>query len=328
MKKAFLFITLLSLAVSVFSQELTIKDSFHEDLDDLSALTNQVSDNNYAPCALIKVGLKDPSALFSGSVIRSDYKQDEWWVYMKEGSNRLEIKASNNATKVIGFEALEGGITYRVSFVVNSKPNNAQQAPVTSSSSISENLSGEDFDQVTTEIRKIVRIFQGYVKDLAGNSFTREQKAGKYREALKLCIGRGEPYEIIVPTPYGEETQLHEAVKMGIFPSKSSKKRVYMPMKNYLYKLITNNKYKKVEIECSNAIRIDNLRKVGDGRYIALAHYLQKYSGYNNELAYWDYTSKTVTVYINRIEVDLPDGGVGHHWQIMLGDVDCDDVWG
>lgn len=325
MKKAFLFITLLSLTMSLFSQELTIKDSFREDLNDLSALTNQVSDNNYAPCALIKIDLNDPTATFSGSVIRSDYKQDEWWVYMKGGSNRLEIKTSNNATKVIEFEALEGGITYKVGFVVNAKPNNVQY---TSGSSTSENLSREDFDQVTTEIRRTVRIFQGYVKDLAGNSFTREQKAGKYREALKLCIGRGEPYDIIVPTPYGEETQLHEAVKMGIFPSKSSKKRVYMPMKNYLYKLITNDKYKKVEIECSNAIRIDNFRKVGDGRYVALAHYLQKYSGYNNELAYWDYTSKTVTVYINRIEVDLPDGGVGHHWQILLGDVDCDDVWG
>ena len=41
-----------------------------------------------------------------------------------------------------------------------------------------------------------------------------------------------------------------------------------------------------------------------------------------------DYTDKTITIYINRIEVDLPSGEVGHYWEILLGDVDCDDVWG
>lgn len=324
MKKAFLLIALLSWTLSIISQELTIKDSFHEDLNDLSALTNQVFDSNNELCALVKVGLEDPTATFSGTVIKKEYKQGEWWVYMKDGSRGLGINAKNHASKVIEFDALGGGVTYKVGFILQSMPSNHQQP---SSSSASEGLSGEDFDQITTEIRKVVRIFQGYVTDLAGSSFTREQKESKRREALKKFIGEGEPYDVVVPSPNGEYTQSHEAVKMGIFPSKKSKKRVYMPMKEYLSKLITANKYKEVVIECSNAIRIDNFRKVGNGRYIALAHYLQKYSAYNNELAYWDYTGKTITIYINQLEVELPDGSPGHHWEILLGDVDCDDVW-
>ena len=190
-------------------------------------------------------------------------------------------------------------------------------------------LSDRDFEQMTTEIKKKVRIFQGYVTDLAGNSFTREEKESKYQDALTLFIGQGDPFEVLVPTRNGEVTQMHEAVKMGVYLSKYNKKRVYSPMKEYLSKLISSNKYKRVVIEFSDVIIIDNYRSVGDGRFVALAHYLQKYTAYKTDggaVSYWDYTAKTITIYINRLEIDLPEGGTGHYWQVLLGDVDCDDV--
>lgn len=195
---------------------------------------------------------------------------------------------------------------------------------------------GVDYDMVTSEIKTKVANFQRYVNNLAGNSFSHDEKEERYQLALELFIGKGNPYEIIVPTRYGERKEYHEAVKMGVFPSKNSKERKYYYMKDYLSSLISksenpNYKYKKIVIECSRAIRIDNFRKIGDGRYVGSAHYLQKYTAYksidSNTPAYWDYTGKTITIYINRIEIDLPDGSTEHYWEILLGDVDCDDVW-
>lgn len=326
MKKVFLFITFVGLLINVFAQELTIKDAFRE-VSEKDALTNKVYDYKHDLCALIKIGLEEQSVVFYGNVIQSEYKQQGvWWVYMSEGSTRLEIKTSNSASKVIIFDALIGGVTYSISFVTRTS-----NKPVTS-----KDLFGEDFEEVTKEIRKKVNNFNRYVNNLAGNSFTHWEKEERYQLALELFIGKGNPYEVLVPSGNGDYTQIHEAVKMGVFPSKNNQVRKYYPMKEYLSRLIRNSenpnyRYKRINIECSNAIRLDNFRKIGDGRYIALAHYLQKYTTYttieSNVPAYTDYTEKTVTIYINSVEVTLPSGETEHYWQVLLGDVDCDDVW-
>lgn len=320
MKKAILLTVCLSMMIGVFSQELTITNPFHESPTDRDALTNKVYDNKHELCALVKVGLIDTDASFAGDVIRTGYSQDMWWVYMSEGSTSLTIETSGHLTKKINFpEALIGGVSYRVDLAYSTS------RPLTPR----EELTEEDRIQIKTIIEMKVEVFQGYVTDLAGNKFSRQEKEVKYREALTYFIGRGNRYEIVVPSSYGEDrTQWHEPVQMGVFTSKYNPKRKYQPMKDYLNKLMNNKRYDEVNIEYAQGIKIDTYTKVGDGRYMALAHFLQKYSAKNKEFTYVDYTDKTITIYINRIEVDLPSGEVGHYWEILLGDVDCDDVWG
>ncbi len=196
-----------------------------------------------------------------------------------------------------------------------------------------EELFGDELQQIEEEIRSNVKIFQNYVSKLAGNSFSHIQKEDRYQMALDLFINRGEPYEEIVPSLNGEYTKMHDAVQMCVVSSKYSQKRIRYPMKQYLRNLIRNSespnyKYQKILIEWSEAIRIDNYQKVGDGRYMALAHCVQKYSAYRSaesgDATYTDYTRKTIAVYINVIELEQPDGQIDNYIQILLGDVDCE----
>lgn len=320
MKKAILLTACLSMMIGVFSQELTITNPFHEESTNRDALTNKVYDNNHELCALVKVGLIDTDVSFAGNVIKTGYNRDVWWVYMSEGSTSLTIETSGDWTQKINFpEALIGGVSYRVDLTYSY---NTPSTPW-------EVLTEADRQQIKTLIEMRVEVFQGYVTDLAGNKFSRQEKEVKYGEALSYFIGRGNQYEIIVPSSYGKDhTQLHEPVQMGVFTSKYNSKRKYQPMKDYLARLMNNKKYNNVVIEYAQGIKIDSYRPVGDGRYVTVAHFIQKYSGYNKELVYSDYTEKKIEIYINPIEVELPSGEVGRYWDILLGDVDCDDVWG
>ena len=62
---------------------------------------------------------------------------------------------------------------------------------------------------------------------------------------------------------------------------------------------------------------------------MATAHILQHFIGYGKDgtrIQYEDYTAKTITVYIERLEILTPEG-YDYQWDILLGDVDCDDIW-
>ena len=105
-------------------------------------------------------------------------------------------------------------------------------------------------------------------------------------------------------------------------------------MTTYLSNLIKrsetpNYRYSQIVIEAADAVRVDNFSKIGDGRYVATAHILQHFMGYSSDgrrVQYEDYTAKTITIYINRLEINTPEG-INVIWQILLGDVDCDDIW-
>ena len=198
-------------------------------------------------------------------------------------------------------------------------------------------LSGEDFEKVATEIKKKVKDFQRSVGHLAGNEYNHKEKEDIRKRTLDWFIGAGERYPLAVPTRNGFDTTWHNAVTMGIAPTKRDKSsRVYKLMKDYLSNLINdiekpNRRYNKVVIEGAEVVTIDYFRKIGDDSYIATAHYLQKYSGYRSadmvRAAYTDYSAKTVTVFINITSIEQHDGSVERYAIIKLGDVDCDEVW-
>lgn len=196
-----------------------------------------------------------------------------------------------------------------------------------------EKLFGEELQRINDEILSKVKNFQRYINNLAGNSFSHVQKEERYQMALDLFVNRGEPYDIIVPGIDGNDIQHHDAAQMCVIASKKTQRRIHYPMKQYLRNLIRNSEnpnyvYKKIVIESSDVIKIDNYRKIGDGKYMALAHYVQKYSAYSsaemNRATYMDYTRKTIAVYIDVIETDQPDGSVETLIIVRLGDVDCD----
>lgn len=196
-----------------------------------------------------------------------------------------------------------------------------------------EELFGDELQQVDQEILRKVKLFQRYVNNLAGNNFTHTEKEERYEMALDLFINRGEPYEEIKITMEGEYTQPHEAAKMCVITSKRTQAHKYYPMRQYLRNLIRNSenpnyRYQKIVIEGSEVIKIDSYRKVGDGRYMALAHYVQKYTAYQSaeigRASYMDYTRKTVAVYIDVIAIEQIDGSTENRIRVLLGDVDCE----
>ena len=112
MKKIFFAAVLLCFSLcSLYAQELTMSD-FHVDSSDLSAQVHQVADLNGDPCALIKVGLTVPDAKFEGDIVKSEYKDGEYWVYLIGGSSWLTIKTSDFTPLRCDFESVKSKSTY------------------------------------------------------------------------------------------------------------------------------------------------------------------------------------------------------------------------
>ena len=85
-----LFIIFLS-SPALWAQELTVK-SFREADHDLAARTHAHKDMNGNYCALLKVQLVASEAQFDGNVIGDvAFKNNEYWVYMAQGSKRLKV---------------------------------------------------------------------------------------------------------------------------------------------------------------------------------------------------------------------------------------------
>lgn len=86
----FLLVALLA-GWSAFAQELTVKE-FRHDPSDISAVRYEVKDLNGAPCALLKVGLVMTDVSFEGSIVKQEFKDGEWWLYMVDKAWWLTVK--------------------------------------------------------------------------------------------------------------------------------------------------------------------------------------------------------------------------------------------
>lgn len=103
----------LFLGLTATAQSLELVD-FKADPSDLSAVVHQMADLNGDPCALVKIGLTVPDATFEGDIIKSEYKDGEYWVYMIDGANWLTVKTSSYTPLRIdeNFGPLKGNTTY------------------------------------------------------------------------------------------------------------------------------------------------------------------------------------------------------------------------
>ncbi|MBO4263185.1 MAG: SUMF1/EgtB/PvdO family nonheme iron enzyme [Bacteroidales bacterium] len=103
-----LFLTALSLS----AQEMTVKD-FRTDPFDISAVKFEVKDLSGEACALIKLGLVLTDVVFEGDIVRQEYKEGEWWLYMVHGASYLHVKTRKYLPLRYEFPArLEMRVTY------------------------------------------------------------------------------------------------------------------------------------------------------------------------------------------------------------------------
>ncbi|MBQ6068542.1 MAG: hypothetical protein IJK84_03475 [Bacteroidales bacterium] len=191
-------------------------------------------------------------------------------------------------------------------------------------------LSDSDKEELKLRVVEKLDDFQSDLQILAGrNGNSLSAKQSRMVSTLNLFIGKGEKYWIKEPTANGFVDKLQPAVTMGIITSKYSGQRRHIAMKNYLSSLIRQSQYSRIDITQSDAVRVDSFNKVSDGRYVAVAHILQGFVRYNSEgkVTYYDTTAKRVTIYIDKLEQELPDGSILTFWEIKLGDVEAEQIW-
>ena len=85
------------------AQKLTVESMTAAPID-LSASLYERKDLNNKPCALVKVQLAITGAQFEGNVMPPvEYKTNEYWVYMPEGSYLLNVKHPSFVTLSVNF---------------------------------------------------------------------------------------------------------------------------------------------------------------------------------------------------------------------------------
>ena len=175
-------------------------------------------------------------------------------------------------------------------------------------------LTEEDKIELQHRVKLKVEEFQTYLSDIVNTKLTNIQRKESIQAALDLFIGKGKAYT--VKNEYGE-TEYRNPVRMQVSSIRNDHKR-WLPMTKYLTNQYENvNRYGKVVIESADAVRVDNIKKTGEGKYQAVAYFCQKYVGYRDgRIVYGDITGKKVIVYIDAMETP-----VGTVWDAKLGDV-------
>lgn len=184
-------------------------------------------------------------------------------------------------------------------------------------------LSQEDNEALTERIKEKLDDFQDELKIVVGGK-EKSTKQAAVTTALKLFIGGGNRYQYLDNS--GIE-RWHRAVQMQT----SSRRRgiVQQSMKSYLnaLTLMQGYRYDKVTIDQADAVRVDNIKPAGNGKYVAIATICQKFCAYKDgKPVIIDYDVKTVKVYIDKNEYITPDGNVVI-WEAKLGDFKVTETW-
>lgn len=101
------------------AQDIVVK-SVELSLRDASASTNPRVDGDGMSCALLKVVAVNKHIQFGGDVVGTvENKTNEYWVYMKRGSQKVTISAPSFSTMTISFkdydiESLQSKATYNI----------------------------------------------------------------------------------------------------------------------------------------------------------------------------------------------------------------------
>ena len=126
---------ILSGTLIVSSQELKVT-GFRAVPMDLSASTHMRRDANGTPCALVKVQLRATGASFEGNIVGdTQFRTNEYWVYLTEGTKMLRIKHISAQPLMVRFadhgtESLLSKNTYELSVALPTVPTQTMQQVV------------------------------------------------------------------------------------------------------------------------------------------------------------------------------------------------------
>ncbi|MDE6523222.1 MAG: hypothetical protein K2L17_10415 [Muribaculaceae bacterium] len=167
-------------------------------------------------------------------------------------------------------------------------------------------LTEEDKEQVKERIIDKLEDFQFWLGEIANKKNSQKVRTDALKSNIVLFIGKCDPYT--VTNHKTGELEVKEAVKMQTSSVRNGKEVKNPPqrMKQYLYNILNNETYSNIKIEQADAVRVDNIRQVGDGEYEAVAYFCQYFTGYRGEenyVAYSDYTEKAVRISIGLEEV-------------------------
>lgn len=183
-------------------------------------------------------------------------------------------------------------------------------------------LTEDQKEELANRIVDKLEDFQYFLQTMADNRNSMTVRKNAMESNVNLFIGRCEPYEVFEDW-YGSGVQ-HPAVKMQTSSVRGGNKTP-QPMKRYLSRILGGMGYSNIQIEQSDAIRVDNIKKVGDGKYMAVAHIFQTFIGYGNnegQIRYADNTEKKVIVHINIVDLPSEDGGNNDVlYDVKLGDM-------
>lgn len=175
-------------------------------------------------------------------------------------------------------------------------------------------LTASDKEALQARVKDKVDEFVHHLSCIVNTELTDYQRQNEIKAALVLFIGNGERYSV---TNENGEVENHAPVRMQLSSVNNDIKR-WLSMKKYLWNQYNNvHKYGKVVIQSADIVRVDNINKVSDGHYEAMAYFVQKYIAFRDgKVVYSDITTKKIKVYIDALEV--PGGII---WEAKLGDV-------
>lgn len=189
-------------------------------------------------------------------------------------------------------------------------------------------LSEEEKSEIAERIIQKVVAFQDNLATIASRENSVEVKDNSVKSTLELFIGKGEPYYYY---EYEDESLLVKKYSTGVkmqTSSRSGKKNPPTLMKRYLERMKGMLSYSDIVIESADAVKVGEIYRETDDRYITTATFCQHFVGYNEggyEI-YDDYTLKTVRVYIDKKEIVTPDGKE-IIWIAQLGDMIVVETW-
>lgn len=127
MKKILLNIVLLFSTLTACGQNEIVVVEFNQSTKDISARTNRRDDVSGTPCALLKIQFPLRGTQFIGDIIgTTSFKTNEYWVYMPQKANSLEVRHSYFKPLVINFaeygiESVESNCTYNICLLAKEK---------------------------------------------------------------------------------------------------------------------------------------------------------------------------------------------------------------
>ena len=113
MKKVITLIFTIFSICSLSAQKLYMCD-FNHLVDDISAAIEQVKDANGDPCALIKVGTTALNPSFDGPVVEAIKRGGEYWVYVVQETDYLNITSDNYLPVRAEFQSVQSNNTYEL----------------------------------------------------------------------------------------------------------------------------------------------------------------------------------------------------------------------